>query len=579
MGRADHLSAIVKRDDIRGKYPDELDEQVAFYLGLAAGSEIFRKQAGCQDSCLVAVGYDARLSSPSLSGAIASGLQKAGATVYDLGLCSSEVLYFAAGHDKPFGNASKTLDGGVMVTASHNPADENGLKMVKRGAVLLGADELRLIAAETWRALKAREGQAWDLPAGARGTPLDVQDDYAEKVIALSQVEEVLANLRTKTGKALRVVVEAGHGVGGLAFRPIHDRLRGPLDVVYSHARPDGRFPCGLPNPLKPDYMRWLQDRVYDEQADVGLAFDGDADRVGVVSANAQWVSASEVLAILAERSLRSGATHVLYNLVCSRLVRDRIYDVMKGLGNADTASRDAAVMTPVGHGQIKRILPDYPGCAVAGEHSGHYFFREFFGTDSGMIAGLTMLAEVATRMTDPQAQSLDRQLAEWRQKYFACPETNFKVQGDAGEPLSAGQQRTKMQELVDKVHGCVLADAVQGHWGTGIALKVYAPQQSLRPQPEAAGIGNFAIAYSTDANYCPGHAIKKSEGVDIIKLELTQESCDWWFCVRPSGNEPLLRLSLEVVLKDPNSAGDRLLQERFDYLVNRIGRKYLTNN
>ncbi|HQV70075.1 MAG TPA: hypothetical protein PL141_09385 [Thermoflexales bacterium] len=485
------IARVLRRDDIRGKYPRDLNEDVARAIGRAL-PPLFGGQ-----NPLVVVGWDARLSSPALAEALSRGLREAGAQVRSLGLASTEMVYFAAGF--------APVDGGVMVTASHNPADENGFKIVRRGAQPVSGEEL------------AAHLGGQSAPPNLFGPGLTVSspssettNDYAETVIRLS-------GIRRKNAEKLKVVAEAGNGVGGLAFRQVAARLPF-LDVVYSNETPDGRFPICLPNPLDPAYMKLAQGRVLADGAALGLAFDGDADRVGAVDSKGEVLSASEIMAVLALRALQApgalplpppppralqapGAlrTKFMYNLVMSQLVPD----VIGEMGGA-------AVMTPIGHGQIKARmrLPQHADCVLAGEHSGHFFFRDFFRADSGMIAALMLIeAELQAR---ERGRDLSAEVAEWRERYAILPEKNFEL--PASHPGAA-------QDVID---------AVRRHFaGRGAELKQYAP----------------------------GDPIPKS----ILRMDFAEEWGKWWLCARPSGNEPLLRLNLEIVAK--NNARGRMGQ------------------
>ncbi len=500
--RIENLHGIIKRDDIRGKYPDDLDEETACDIGRAIVRTVF---SGMHPR--VAVGWDARLSSPSLSSALMRGLAGEGATVYALGQCSTELVYFAVGDNK-------AMDGGVMVTASHNPKDQNGFKIVKRGAEPTSSADLERIRAEV--ALLVGEAPA------AR---LDLVQDYAAKVIEVSGV-------RTASSKTLKVVVEAGNGMGGVIFEQVARRLPF-LKVAYSNKEPDGNYPVRLPNPLDPEYMRLVQERVLAEKADLGLAFDGDADRAGAADNQGDVLTAAEIMAIIAERFLQPGRTDrkIMHNLVTSSLVE------------ATTKEQGGIPWTtPVGHGQIKLRMrqPGHGDCMFAGEHSGHYFFRDFFQADSGMIAAL-MLVEAAMAAKEAKS-SLHAKVAEWRMRYFAPPETNFNIRlPKRNRDISEAEERGLMQECVERVR-------------TAYAGRARAVTE-----------------------YAPGDPVKPANKVDTLKMELAENFGNWWFCVRPSGNEPKLRLVMEVVLDSEQvgkADGQSLLDQRFGQLVKLIDPK-----
>lgn len=527
---AGNIDKIKKRDDFRGKHPAHLNEDVAYHLGWALMETVLGGAgAGASEPVEVAVGWDARLSSPSLARALMLGLSEHGATVHSVGQCSSEMLYFAVG-------SRESMAGGVMITASHNPKDENGFKIVKRGAESISGAELNAIADRTAELIERDVQPACSLAVG---------EAYADRVIEESGIR------RQWDGGRLRVVVEAGNGVGALAFREVARKLP-YLEVLYFDARPNGEFPICLPNPVKPDYMGMVREHVLDNGADVGLAFDGDGDRVGAVDSHGQIITPSEVMAIIVDRLLpdedaarnllRHGDKEIMYNLTCSRLVPDLVRS--KGA---------QPLMTPVGHGQIKPILRIHSTeeyrkekkrtCVFAGEHSGHYFFPSFYFADSGTTAGLMIIEHLLAL----RGRNLDlyNGICEWRKKYFAVPETNFDMR--LPDPTIS---KPKQDELLE---ACV--KAVQQH-GTERAGK---PVTSYDAAPDPPG---------TDVKW------------PSVKLEFEDDGYDWWLCVRPSGNEPLLRLNLEIILShegmEAGKDGSRLLAKEFAKLVQVIGPQYL---
>ncbi|MBM4091724.1 MAG: hypothetical protein FJ276_20200 [Planctomycetes bacterium] len=523
MARARDIEDVLKRDDFRGGTPCPLDDQMAFEIGRATVETLLARQAGGDSRvCRVVVGRDARLTSPTLSAALIAGLYAAGTEarrveVSDVGRCSTEMVYFAVGADA-------SVSGGVMVTASHNPKDDNGFKIVKHGAEIANGNDLSDIADGVRNALTlhATQGRSWQTPPKPACRSLDVAADYAAKVIEVSGINK-------DRNASLRIVVEAGSGVGGEVFRKIARELPF-LQVVYSHARPDGNYHVCLPNPLDPAYMRLLQDRVYDEQADLGVAFDGDADRAAIVDAHGWALSSSEIIALLVGRMVkqerRTANLEIMYNLSCSRLVPHQI-----------RAHGVAPLMTPVGHGQIKRELPHHPRCLLAGEHSGHFFFPRFFRADSGMIAALMIIEEVMSRKEN-QEPDLHDTIAGWREKYFPFDETNFKMVG------REGASRDELDRLRD--------DAV------------------ARVRQFGQSIGGTEVA-QFDAPAVPIEP-------PIVKVEFTRDDHEGWFSIRPSGNEPLLRLAGEIVLNDSAiglADGNRLRDELFRTLVDTIGANF----
>jgi phosphomannomutase len=504
----DSIDRMTKRDDFRGIYPTDLNEEVAYYLGRAIVQIVFADHAGSHSTPpRIIVGWDMRQSSPALSQALICGLMEERAEVCELGQCGTELVYFAVGADS-------ANSGGVMITASHNAKDQNGFKIVKQGAEPVGADELRRIAARVKEFVQQRPHPV-----------LDLTEAYAKTVLQTSGV-------RRSSSQRLRVVVEAGHGMGGLIFQAIARDLD-YLDVSYAHFQPDGSLPVGVPNPLKASYMRLVQDEVARTGADLGLAFDSDADRVGVVDGKGKVMSSNELISLIAEQILRNERPDrkIMYNVVCSRLVFDNI------------ARLDGIPwVTPVGHGQIKLRMrkPEHADCAFAGEHSGHFFFRDFFQADSAMIAAL-MIIEAALAAKDA-GSSLQDKVADWRRKYFSSSETNFNIRR-AHPDLPMAAERERMRECVQRVRQ------------------------------------HYALTGREVEEYTPNDPFQDSHGVPLLRMEFTEEFGDWWFCLRPSGNEPLLRLVVEVILRDehvPNIDGYSLMEERYITLIDIIGREYM---
>lgn len=494
------LDALFRRDDIRAKYPDPLDEAVAHNVGLCLG----RALAPGLASPRIAVGWDARLSSPSLAAALVQGVRASAAQPVVLGLCATELVYFAAGA----GHA----DAGVMVTASHNPKDENGFKFVKAEARPAGADDLARLQAELTRA-PARGCAAAPCPPADRS--MDLTSKHADYVLASARAPRT-------SDTPLRVLVEAGNGVGAVAFAALAERLPW-LDVLASNADPDGRFPMLLPNPLDERYLGLACVATRRAGADLGLAFDGDADRVAAIDHTGRALSASETLAVLAEHALAAGhgRLEVAHNLVCSRLVADAI-----------ESRGGVARLAPVGHGQIKQRLwgPALGACVVAGEHSGHFYFRDFFRSDSGLLAALIVV--MAAQREKAAGRNLSDRVAGWRARYHMRPEVNFRFDGPGGA-------RREMQAAVSRV------------------------------SDRYAGLGRQR------RDFAPGDPIEPYAGVDTLFLSFDEPFGEWWFCLRPSGNEPLLRLTAEVVLRPDRvdiDDGPGLLEERVAQIVRVCG-------
>lgn len=438
---ADALTAVFKAYDVRGTVPDQIDEDLARAVGGAFVQVTDAAGTG------VVVGYDMRPSSPGMARAFAEGAAAAGADVTLIGLASTDQLYFASG--------ALGLPG-AMFTASHNPAQYNGIKMCRAYAVPLGmetglADVRDLVA-------------SGDLPVADREgtiTERDLLDDYAAFLLKLAPV----------TGRRLAVVVDAGNGMAGHTAPAVLGSL--DLDVTPMYYELDGTFPNHEANPIEPANMADLQARVRETGADIGLAFDGDADRCFIVDERGEIVSPSVLTALIASRELaREPGSSVIHNLITSRAVPELVTE----LGGKP-------VRTRVGHSFIKATMAE-TDAIFGGEHSGHFYFRDFWRADSGMLAALHVLAALAE--TD---RPLSELLAEFS-RYVATGEINSTVADQAG----------------------VLAE-IEREYGS-------------------------------------------REGVTLDHLDgLTVTHDDWWFNVRPSNTEPLLRLNAE--------AGDRATLDR----------------
>ena len=355
---AENVHAIFKAYDVRGTVPDQLDEALALATGRAYVQVV--------GASTVVVGHDMRPSSPGMAGAFAQGASEAGADVIMIGLASTDQLYFASGH---LGHP------GAMFTASHNPAQYNGIKMCRAHAVPVGADsglhEIRdLIASGA-----ATEGFT---PAAQAGTisEHDVLEAYAAHLLSLAPV----------TGRRLKVVADAGNGMAGWTAPAVFNRIgTEQVDLVPMYFELDGTFPNHEANPLDETTLADLKARVLEEGADIGLAFDGDADRCFLVDEKGRAVSPSTLTALIAARELAKepGAT-VIHNLITSRAVPELVTE----LGGTP-------VRTRVGHSFIKATMAE-TDAIFGGEHSGHFYFRDFWRADSGMLAALHALAALA---------------------------------------------------------------------------------------------------------------------------------------------------------------------------------------
>ncbi|WP_030767792.1 MULTISPECIES: phosphomannomutase/phosphoglucomutase [unclassified Streptomyces] len=433
------LSNIVKAYDVRGVVPDEWDESLAELFG-AAFVEVVGASA-------IVIGHDMRPSSPGLSAAFARGAAARGVDVTLIGLCSTDQLYYASGSlDLP----------GAMFTASHNPAEYNGIKLCRAGAAPVGQDtglsQIRELV-EKW----SEEG-APAVPAGTVAgtvTELDSRPGYAAHLKGLVD----LASIRP-----LKVVVDAGNGMGGHTVPTVFAGL--PLDVTEMYFELDGTFPNHEANPLDPKNVVDLQARVLAEGADLGIAFDGDADRCFIVDERGVGVSPSAITALVAARELarNGGSGTVIHNLITSWSVPEVVRE------NGGTPVR-----TRVGHSFIKEEMAR-TGAIFGGEHSAHYYFKDFWNADTGMLAALHVLAAL----------------------------------GGQDGPLS---------ELVA---------SYDRYAGSG--------EINSTVEDQAARLAAVKAAYGD------------VEGVTIDELDgLTATAEDWWFNVRASNTEPLLRLNVEA--------------------------------
>ena len=406
---AENLGAVFKAYDVRGTVPDQLDEELARAIGRA-----FVQVLGVTE---VVVGYDMRPTSPGLAGAFADGATVAGADVTMIGLASTDQLYFASGH---LGKA------GAMFTASHNPAQYNGIKMCRARAVPVGLDgglaEIRDLVVSGGFATSAREGSI---------SEHDVLEAYAAHLLALAPV----APDPPIRSRPLRVVVDAGNGMAGHTAPAVFGRLGDVVEIVPLYFELDGTFPHHEANPIEPANLVDLQRLVVAEGADIGLAFDGDADRCFLVDETGAAVSPSALTALIAERELAKhpGAT-VIHNLITSRVVPEVVTD----LGGT-------AVRTRVGHSFIKARMAE-TDAVFGGEHSGHFYFRDFWRADSGMLAALHALAALAA-----SDRPLSRLLARY-ERYPLSGEINSEV-GDPAAVLAAVERHYAGQDGVITDH------------------------------------------------------------------------------------------------------------------------------
>jgi phosphomannomutase len=385
--------SVFKAYDVRGIYPSQLDEDGAYRVARAY-TEHFEPRS-------VAIGRDMRLSSPSMQAAATEGVADGGADVVELGLVGTEMLYHAV--------AELSLDGGICVTASHNPGEYTGMKIVRRGALPVGGDsglaEIRVRA------------EAGFEPSSRRGTI------RSENVLP-SFVAKVLSFVDPATIRPLRVVIDAANGMAGVMLPPVLDQLP-QLDVVRCYFEPDGSFPNHEPNPLLPENREFIVAKVKEESADLGVAYDGDADRCFFVDDTGSFVPGDFATALMAEAVLaKAPGEKVIYDVRASRAVPETI----ERAGGVPLVNR-------VGHAFIKQRMR-LEGAVFAGEVSAHYYFREFSQADTGVVPFLVML-----ELLSKAGVQLSDLLRPYRERFFLTGEINTPV---ADVPL-------KLQELKER--------------------------------------------------------------------------------------------------------------------------------
>jgi phosphomannomutase len=441
------LDSIIKAYDVRGIFPDQLDVDLAHDVG-AAFVRVLGIRAEDGGAGAVVIGHDMRPSGPDLVAAFAEGVREQGCDVVLIGLASTDGLYFASGRlNLP----------GAMFTASHNPAQYNGIKLCRAGAAPVGQDSgLRDIKALIIDGIPAYEGRIGEV------REQDMLTDYAMFLRQLVDVSKV---------RHLKVVVDAGNGMGGFTVPAVLEDAAGlpslPLTIVPMYFELDGSFPNHEANPIEPANLVDLQARVLSEKADLGLAFDGDADRCFVVDENGTVVSPSTLTALIAQRELAKhpGST-IIHNLITSKTVPEVIVE-----------NGGVAVRTRVGHSFIKATMAE-TNAIFGGEHSGHFYFRDFWRADSGMLAALHAIAALGEA---PAGTTFSSLLTPYL-RYSPSGEINTEVQDQ--------------QSAVDRI--------------------------------QAAYAGK--------------------DGVVVDELDgMTIDGGDWWFNVRASNTEPLLRLNVEA--------------------------------
>jgi phosphomannomutase len=394
--------SIFKAYDVRGIHPDQMDEELAYRLGRGFARVLSDLQNVPVEDLRVALGRDMRLSAPAMAAAYARGISDEGADVLDIGMVGTEMVYWTVG--------SRQLDGGLMCTASHNPAAYTGAKLVKRGAIALSGDsgigELREIVTS------GEPGPASSSPGEISGE--DVAEEFRAAALGYIDADSI---------KPLKVVLDGGNGMAGPMVGPLLDSF--PIEQVPTYWEPDGEFPDHEPNPLLEENRRFIIDKVRETGADLGIAWDGDGDRCFFIDDTGEFVAGDFLTALLAESILRKepGAT-ILYDVRASRAVRDLV-----------TQHGGVAEVNRVGHAFFKTRMRD-TGAAFGGEVSGHYYFRDFYCADSGTLPALLML-----ELLSMEGARLSELLAPLRASYFISGEINSEVSDQEG----------KMRELASR--------------------------------------------------------------------------------------------------------------------------------
>src|SRR4051794_7494688 len=387
------LAGIFKAYDVRGIYPDDLDGDGAEALGRAF-ARVLGDLAGKPVADLrVGLGRDMRLSAPELTARYRQGLVSEGVSVLDAGMVGTEVLYYLVG--------SRELDGGLMCTASHNPRAYTGAKLVRAGAIALSGDQ----GIQDMRRLL--EAGLSPPPRGGRIEEVDVQPEFERHVLGLIDPEAV---------RPLRVVVDGGNGMAGPMVGPLLERLG--LDLVTTYWEPDGNFPDHEPNPLLPENRRFIMEKVREEGADLGIAWDGDADRCFFIDDTGEFVDGDFLTALLAESILeKKPGADILYDVRASRAVPE----LVERLGGKAHVNR-------VGHAYFKRRMRDQGG-AFGGEVSGHYYFAGFYNADSGTVPALLIL-----ELLSKKDAKLSELVEQFRSSYFISGEINSEVADPAAK-------------------------------------------------------------------------------------------------------------------------------------------------
>jgi phosphomannomutase len=392
---------IFKAYDIRGVHPDEMDEDTAELIGRAFARVLAKLSGKPVAELRIGLGRDMRLQAPAMAARYRFGMTAEGAHVVDAGMVGTEMVYWLVG--------SRDLDGGLMCTASHNPAKYTGAKLVERGAVALSGDrgigDIRDLIA----------GGLGEAPGGGSSEDVDIYEEFQANALTLIDPAAI---------RPMKVVLDGGNGMAGPMVGPVLAQLEG-LELVETYWTPDGTFPDHEPNPLLPENREFVMDKVRAEGADLGIAWDGDADRCFFIDDSGEFVAGDFLTALLAASLLeRKPGADILYDVRASRAVADTV----ERLGGR-------ALVNRVGHAFFKTRMRDEGG-AFGGEVSGHYYFADFYNADSGTIPALLIL-----ELLSKEGKKLSELVGQFRQRYFISGEINSTVADPQG----------KMDEIADR--------------------------------------------------------------------------------------------------------------------------------
>ena len=414
----DRLQKLIKAYDVRGIVPGELDENISFQIGQAfvVALKLRKSEGGCGQ---VVIAHDMRPSGPALVQSFANGIKAQGVDVLHMGLASTDGLYFATG----FLNIA-----GAMFTASHNPAQYNGIKLAKAGAAPVGQDSgLKEITQLVLKGVSPYEG------VKGKDSERDLNSEYVKYLHSLVDLKAV---------RKLKVVIDAGNGMGGFSVPKVFDNSN--IEIVPMYFELDGTFPNHEANPIEPANLVDLQKRVVAEKADLGIAFDGDADIAFFVDENGVSISPSAITALIAKRELkREPGSVIIHNLITSRSVAEVVSE------NGGTA-----IKTRVGHSFIKQVMKD-TNAIFGGEHSGHFYFRDFWFADSGMLAALHVLSALGETKSGETFSALIKEF----DRYIASGEINTRVKDVLVTSNKVRQHFALMKDVqIDDLDGLTFA-------------------------------------------------------------------------------------------------------------------------